>query len=42
MGWQIVKMYMEKNPEVTIEELLKETNEGKILKAYKPQKNEEA
>jgi len=42
MGWQIVKMYMEKNPEVTVEELLNETNEGKILKAYKPEEDEES
>ncbi|MBK9190162.1 MAG: hypothetical protein IPM77_00970 [Crocinitomicaceae bacterium] len=42
IGWQIVKQYMEKNPEVTLEELIKETNEGKILKAYKPQENEQS
>lgn len=42
IGWQIVKQYMEKNPEVTVEELVKETNEGKILKAYKPQENDES
>jgi len=42
MGWQIVKMYMEKNPEVTVDQLLKETNEGKILKAYKPEEDEES
>jgi len=41
MGWQIVKMYMEKNPEVTVQQLLDETNEGKILKAYKPEPDEE-
>lgn len=40
IGWQLVKQYMEKNPDVTVAELLKETNEGKILKAYKPQKND--
>ncbi|MBK6951660.1 MAG: hypothetical protein IPH24_06305 [Crocinitomicaceae bacterium] len=40
IGWQIVKQYMEKNPDVTVAELLKETNESKILKAYKPQENE--
>jgi hypothetical protein len=37
-----VKQYMEKNPEVTVEELIKETNEGKILKAYKPEENEQS
>lgn len=42
IGWQIVKQYMEKNPEVTVEELIKETNEGKILKAYKPLENEQS
>lgn len=40
MGWQIVKQYMDKNPEVTLEQLLNETNEGKILKAYKPKQND--
>ena len=42
MGWQIVKMYMEKNPDVTLQQLLDETNEGKILKAYKPEPDEES
>jgi hypothetical protein len=42
MGWQIVKMYMEKNPDVTVEQLLNEKNEGKILKAYKPEPDEES
>lgn len=37
IGWQIVRQYMEKNPEVTVQQLLNETNEGKILKAYKPE-----
>lgn len=41
IGWRIVQQYMEKNPEVTVEELIKETNEGKILKAYKPRENEQ-
>lgn len=36
VGWQIVRQYMEKNPDVTVSELLNETNESKILKAYKP------
>lgn len=36
MGWQIVRDYMNKNPEVTLEELLNETNYIKLLNAYKP------
>lgn len=40
MGWQMVRAYMEKNPAVTLQELLAEQNESKILKAYKPQPNE--
>ena len=39
MGWRIVRQYMEKNPEVTVEQLMNEQNEGKILKAYKPEDN---
>lgn len=40
MGWQMVKQYMEANEDVTIEQLLLETNEAKILKEYKPEENE--
>ena len=40
MGWQMVNAYMEANPEVTLEELLNEENETKILKEYKPEENE--
>ncbi len=40
MGWQMVNAYMNDNPEVTVEELLNEENETKILKAYKPKENE--
>jgi hypothetical protein len=40
MGWQMVKQYMESNEDVTIEQLLLETNEAKILKEYKPEENE--
>ncbi len=40
MGWQMVRAYMDKHEEVTIEELMNEKNESKILKAYKPEKNE--
>ncbi len=40
MGWQMVRAYMEKNEDVSVAELLNETSETKILKAYKPQENE--
>lgn len=40
MGWRMVKNYVELNPDVTFEELLFNTPENKILKAYKPQPNE--
>jgi hypothetical protein len=40
MGWQMVRSFMEENEEVTVEELLNNTSETKILKAYKPQENE--
>jgi len=40
MGWQMVKQYMEKNPEVTVKDLIEETNESKILKAYKAEEYE--
>ena len=36
IGWQMVKAYMEKNPDVSLEELMNEMNEAKILKVYKP------
>lgn len=37
-GWQIVKRYMDKNPEVTLQQLMQETEYQKILKesAYRP------
>ena len=37
-GWQIVKKYMENNPEVTLQQLMLEKDEQKILNAskYKP------
>jgi hypothetical protein len=40
IGWQIVKQYMEKNPEVSLAELLKEKDSQKILAGskYKPEK----
>lgn len=39
VGWQIVKNYMKNNPDVTIEELMKDTDSQKILNKsrYKPQ-----
>lgn len=37
MGWRMVRQYMEKNEEVSVEELMNKTKEGDILKAYKPQ-----
>jgi hypothetical protein len=37
MGWMMVKQFMEKNPEVTVAELIAETNESKFLKTYKPE-----
>ncbi len=39
LGWQIVRAYMERNPKVTLKELMAETDYQKILKlsAYKPQ-----
>lgn len=36
MGFQMVKSYMEKHPELSIQQLLKEENSQKILQAYKP------
>jgi len=39
LGWKIVQSYMEKNPEVSIIDLIAEKNESKILKAYKPKKD---
>ncbi len=36
MGWKIVSAYMEKNPEITLEQLWKERNNQKILSAFKP------
>ncbi|MCX6281383.1 MAG: hypothetical protein NTU51_05425 [Bacteroidetes bacterium] len=40
IGWQIVKQYMERNPDVAIERLLKEKDSQKILAGskYKPEK----
>lgn len=38
LGWQIVRDYMEKNPNVSLEELMQESNYQRILKNYKPDK----
>ncbi|MEI8007370.1 MAG: hypothetical protein WCI48_14285 [Bacteroidota bacterium] len=40
IGWQIIKKYMERNPEVSLSELLKEKDSQKILAGskYKPEK----
>ncbi|MCX6287479.1 MAG: gliding motility lipoprotein GldB, partial [Bacteroidetes bacterium] len=40
IGWQIVKQYMERNPDISIEQLLKEKDSQKILAGskYKPEK----
>jgi gliding motility-associated lipoprotein GldB len=40
VGWQIVKKYMDENPKITLEQLMKETDGQKILQAskYKPSK----
>ena len=37
MGWRMVQQYMEKNDDVTVQELLAETTESKFLKTYKPE-----
>jgi hypothetical protein len=37
MGWQMVRQYMDKNEDVSILQLLNETNESKFLKTYKPE-----
>jgi hypothetical protein len=38
LGWEIVRSYMRKNPEVTIEQLMKDSNHGEIFRKaqYKP------
>jgi hypothetical protein len=40
IGWQIVKAYMQKNPDITLHELISEKDSQKILtgSAYKPEK----
>jgi len=39
LGWKIIQSYMDKNPEVSLVDLIAEKNQAKILKAYKPKKN---
>lgn len=36
LGWKIIQAFMEKNPEMTIQDLIAESNQSKMLKAYKP------
>jgi len=40
VGWEIVKAYMEKNPEITLNQLMKNNNAGEIFKManYKPRR----
>ena len=40
IGWQIVKQYMKNNPEISLEQLMKEVDAQKILnkEKYKPRK----
>lgn len=38
LGWQIVRAYMEDNPDTSLEELMAEGNVQKILNSYKPRK----
>jgi len=40
IGWQMVRSFMDSHEEVSLEQLLNEKNESKILKAYKPEENE--
>jgi hypothetical protein len=37
MGWQMVRQFMDKNNELTVLDLLNETNQAKFLKTYKPE-----
>lgn len=37
IGWQMIRQYMDKNEDVTVLELINETNESKFLKTYKPE-----
>lgn len=36
MGWQIIRQYMDKNPDTTLQQMLAEKNNQKFLKYYKP------
>lgn len=38
MGWKMVRQYMEAHPEVTLQQLLEEKNNQKILSGFKPAK----
>ena len=35
VGWRIVKQYMQENPDVTLEQLMKETDAQELLKKSK-------
>ena len=37
MGWQMIRQYMGKNEDVSVLDLISETNESKFLKTYKPE-----
>lgn len=41
IGWQIVKKYMKENPDITLQQLIAETDSQKILtkSKYKPKEN---
>lgn len=36
MGWQIMRQFMDKNPDITLQQMLAEKNNQKFLKFYKP------
>lgn len=36
VGWQVMRQYMDKNPDVSLQQMLREDNAQKILKHYKP------
>lgn len=41
MGWRMVRAYMKEHPELKLPDLIRENNARKILKSYKPEKNEQ-
>ena len=36
IGWRMVRRFAEKNPELTLNQVMNERDDNKILKAYKP------